>query len=492
MKNLSLWIERFSTAIIRVLSLVFFLAALIFSYKYGMEIYTEKEDFNLWIILIAGTVLALILFLVFFSRFIPVKIFIGLLIIAAIAPRLYWILNIDTPIESDFSLLYHGAVDAVNGNFGFSNEPYFRAWVYQIGFTMYQALIISIFGENIFVLKFLNVIFSSGIVVLVYMIGRILFNETAGRAASLFYAFYIPSIVMTSVLTNDHLSTFLYFLGFYLLVKAKGQTLKLGLLIGLFLALGNIIRPVGSLILIAVFLYYLVYEIILANKEKKIPAIKALAGIFAAYFIVMNIASYGFIAGGVTEFPLSNRAPYWKFLLGFNHETKGQYSSDDVAAIGRYPLGEERNEAEKAMVLERLEDKKKVAQLFYDKTEIMWGTRDSSVVWSLGKVNRPYLLYKLRIADQAVYMVMLLFSAFAMLFYRKGNKIPVLFFMILVLGYYSVHLLIEIQTRYRFFIIPTFAILAGGGLSYLLNKIQFGKNTASELGSRYDEKEETR
>jgi 4-amino-4-deoxy-L-arabinose transferase-like glycosyltransferase len=480
MKTISLWIGRLSTTTIRLLSITFFIAALIFSYNYGLEIYTEKEDFDYYIKLIAASIVFVGIFSSFLSRFIPVKVFVGLLILIAFVPRLIWILNINTPIESDFSLLYNAAISATNGDYSFSETPYFSAWVYQIGFTMYQALIISIFGENVFVLKILNILFSVGITVLLYLIGRKLFNEAAGRAASLFYAMYIPSVVMCSVLTNDHLSTFFYFLGFFLLVKARGQTWKVGLLIGLFLAMGNIIRPIGSLILIAVFLYYVVYEIILTNKEKRIPSTKSLAAIFAAYFIVMNVASYGFIAAGVTEHPLSNRAPYWKFLLGFNHESKGRYSNDDAVFMGPYPLGEERDQVEKALVKERLADKKKVAQLFYDKSEIMWGERDSSVVWSMSKIYRVDLMDNIRTFDHAVYIVMLFFSALSVLFHGSKSKTAVLFFMILVLGYFSVHLLIEIQTRYRFFIIPTFALLAGGGLSYLLGRIRFGKKTAAE------------
>ena len=188
---------------------------------------------------------------------------------------------------------------------------------------MYQALIITLFGENTFILKLLGIIYSVGITVLIYLIGKELINETAGRFTGIFYAVYASSIVMASVLTNDHLSTLFYMLGFFLIVKIKQPSIKIGILIGLFIGLGNIIRPLGSLILIAIFLYYVVYQIILAKKGQRLRSIGALSGIFVTYFLIMNVVSYAFIAGGVTEYPLSNRSPYWKFALGLNQETMG-------------------------------------------------------------------------------------------------------------------------------------------------------------------------
>ena len=53
----------------------------------------------------------------------------------------------------------------------------------------------------------------------------ICFNEWAGRMAGLLYALYIPSIVLSSLLTNQHIATFLFYLGFYLLIT-KGLTHK--------------------------------------------------------------------------------------------------------------------------------------------------------------------------------------------------------------------------------------------------------------------------
>ena len=245
MNTFSKWLGLFSTKLIQVLCLIFFVAAAFYSFKNGIETYTSKREFLLFLAWMIGIVLALGIFSFFINRFLSNTLFLIFLIALAFTVRLIWILNVPTPIESDFYALYTAAVDASNRNFAFSELLYFRSWVYQIGFTMYQALIITLFGENTFILKLLSVVYSVGITLLIYLIGKELINETAGRLARIFYAVYVSSLVMTSVLTNDHISTLFYMLGFYLIVKIKQPSIKIGILIGLFIGLGNIIRPLA-------------------------------------------------------------------------------------------------------------------------------------------------------------------------------------------------------------------------------------------------------
>ena len=51
---------------------------------------------------------------------------------------------------------------------------------------------------------------------------------------------------------------------------------------------------------------------------------------------------------------------------------------------------------------------------------------------------------------------------------RTKNK-TLLFFSLLILGYAGVHIFIEVQSRYRYFIIPTFMIMQGYGV-YLITQ----------------------
>lgn len=472
------WLEDSSSYFLKTVCLLFFGYTLIVSLMNAWDIYMGKEQNLQFASVAAATILLIVGFVFFFHKLIGPKIFLTVLIVLAFSLRLGWVLWIPTPIESDFSMLYTAAIEATKGDFSFSEKPYFQMWVYQIGFTMYQAFVISIFGESPFILKLLNIFYSVGSVVLVYFIGRVLFNEAAGRVAGLFYATYVSAIVMCSVLTNDHLATFLYLAGFYLLIKTKELSWKKGAVIGLLIGLGNIIRPIGVIILMAVFLYYLVYKgiaMLKADKSARVRTVSSLAAIFAGYFLIMNLVSYSFIAAGVTEYPLSNRAPHWKFVLGLNHETEGWYSNEDASYMGQFPIGEERNEALKALVMERLEDKGQVAILMQKKLRGLWGYRDTAVNWSMSNVFKGELKPNLQSAEHAMYTSLMFLATLTILIAWKRKMLSSMNFLYIVLiGFILIHLLIEIQTRYRFFAIPLIAIIAGGGIGLLVERVRGG------------------
>ncbi|AIK54899.1 hypothetical protein AOD68_27640 [Bacillus anthracis] len=103
--------------------------------------------------------------------------------------------------------------------------------------------------------------------------------------AGLLYALYIPSIVLSSLLTNQHIATFLFYLGFYLLIT-KGLTHKyMWIFIGIFLALGDIMRPLGAFVLIAVALYVFLQGILGKSKQDILTSIKNFLG-FSSFFIL--------------------------------------------------------------------------------------------------------------------------------------------------------------------------------------------------------------
>ncbi|MBD3108429.1 glycosyltransferase family 39 protein [Bacillus sp. AGMB 02131] len=397
------------------------------------------------------------------------------LLIVAFAIRLIWILNVDTPIISDFLEMYNAAIDITNGVYDFSSSQYFTTWVYQLGFTFYQAVVLFVFNHNLLALKIFNILFSLGIIVCIYFTGKQLFNETVGRIGAIMYTLYLPNILYTSVLTNQHIATFLFYLSFYLIVT-KAKTSRIAwLYIGVLLAVANLMRPLAPVILIAIIIYFVLY---LTNKqisikEKTSYAAKNIIGIMAVYFLVGKLISAAFIAGGLAEYPLENRDPYWKFLVGFNHETTGQWSKSDVELIP-LPVGKERDELSKQLIMERLEDKSQLPQLFKDKFILMWGSNDSSIFWSLDglekdtvfSIDRLELMNNLYKLDRIVYLLIMLFSfiGFVFLLIKKQKEYPYSLYILLIVGYILVHFLIEIQTRYRYFIMPAFILFAGYGL----------------------------
>lgn len=176
---------------------------------------------------------------------------------------------------------------------------------------MYQSLIIFLFGESLFILKLFNVVYSVGITIFIYKIATRLFHESIGRIRGIVYALFIPSIVMCSVLTNQHIATFFFFLGFNFLIKYwETNSPFVWLWSGLFIGLGNIMRPIGSIVLLAIAIYILL--VMKNGRDQTWQRLKRLAGVVAVYFAVQLTVNQLFIAMDITDYPLSNQEPYWR------------------------------------------------------------------------------------------------------------------------------------------------------------------------------------
>lgn len=416
------------------------------------------------IIALATTILLAVLSMKFISR----KIFIIFLFLLAFGIRFAWIYTIDTKNVSDFEIMYNAAVRAAHGDFGFTSEgEYFNRWAYQLGFTMYQAFILHFSGDSLFTLKLLNVLYSTGTTFLVYLIARRLINEACGRIAGTLYALFIPSIAMASVLTNQHLATFLFYLSFYLLIRYFHSNHYIWILIGFFLSLGDIIRPLGSLILLAIGIYVFVVHVLGTNPHKRVSAGK-FVGILLVFYLTHMLISNLFIYSGVTKYPIANREPLWKFVTGLNQETTGIFSDEDAHYLAQFKLGAARNEASKELIKERIADKQELLTLFSKKFLYMWTMKDGSLIWGLRSDVHDYTHFyeSLTMYERWMYISMTFFifvSTLKITLERNVEPHHALF-LLLIIGYMSIHLLIEIQTRYRYFINPSFVIFQSYGV----------------------------
>ena len=453
---------------LQILTALFFAMTLIFSLQY---LITEPK-YNTFLLIVALMIvlIGIVFISIIVNRFFTQTQFIIFLCLLAFILRLAWVLTVHTNIVQDFAQMYNGAVDAANNNFSFANETYFTTWVYQLGFTMYQAGVLKLFGESVLAIKLLNVLYCTGITYFIYRIASHLFNEFSGRVAALIFATYIPNIMMTSVLTNQHLATFLFYAGFYLLVK-KGISHSYAWIFGsILIAFGDIMRPIGSISLLALILFLLITHIIGDQKINKKMVVSKLIGMLGVYYIVHFIFSYTLIATGVTQYPLSSRDPYWKFVVGLNPETTGGFSFPDHKLVFQYPIGEERFEIEKQLITERIADKGQLLLLFKNKFKVMWGDYDASIYWGLEGYIKPELSRLLWTLEKLCYVSICLFALIASIkTIREQKNKTLLFFSLLILGYAGVHIFIEVQSRYRYFIIPTFMIMQGYGV-YLITQ----------------------
>jgi len=420
------------------------------------------------------------------------------LFLIAFITRLVFILVVDTPLISDFKMLYEAGVSYANGDYSFSLDQYFSEWAYQTGFVIYEGIIIKIFGAKsaFLVLKLLNAVFSSATFVFIYWILKNYIREKVAQFCALFGSFLIFPLTFVTVLSNQQLSTFFMVIGLFFFTE-KNITLKpwvRGALSGLFFALGNIIRPEGMVVLAALVIFFLL-RLVNPRHERRGAILSMGILLFFIYFSLNFLASQWIMGSGVNPQGLKNNNSLYKFVVGLNHETKGLYSDADVDAIyGQEMSKEERDKLEVQMIIQRLSaGPKKLLALLVSKQQLLWG--GNPVIWSyqhlldaeksvnllgieIPMVKVGELLWRLHNLQ-----IFLLFALSVMggAFLLRGtmNHYFMVYYLVLLMSA-AAFLLIEVQPRYIYFPQHLLVITTAIGFEGMLQR--FGQKQPKAQG----------
>ena len=198
-------------------------------------------------------------------------------------------------------------------------------------------------------------------------------------------------------------------------------------------------------------------------------------GVFILVFnVVIQLFSYSLKAMDITDYSFGNRNLYWKFVLGLNPSTNGGYSNEDVEILNEHPVGEELYRAEKEVIGERLSNRSELIKLMVRKFKIMWTHNDSTIEFiSPGteltekQINYIVTLEKIQ---YTLLLILVCLTAFISIKSRIDD-INLFILMVLISANFIVYLLVEIQTRYRYFIIPAFFVLSGYCLTAIIKFI---------------------
>ncbi|WP_242855601.1 glycosyltransferase family 39 protein [Ruminiclostridium josui] len=196
-------------------------------------------------------------------------VFVTLLVLAVLIPRLIWNWYIQTQPFSDFLHLYNYGVNASQGDFkGFVD--FYAVFPFKIGFGMTLAGLFSIFGSGLWTIKIFNMLLSLALVFIIYAGGKMLYGERAGRVASLLCALWPAQIMYTSVIASEHVFLVfftgavlltLYFIKKYTYKNHEfwnGNIVLIGA--GLVTALAQLIRPMAMIMLPVFAVFILLYK----------------------------------------------------------------------------------------------------------------------------------------------------------------------------------------------------------------------------------------
>ena len=375
--------------------------------------------------------------------------------------RLGVILLVDTPIISDFKMMYDAALEIVNGTDSYKSMGYFITWGYQMGHVLYQAFLLNIVN-SVFFLKIVNCIITSLTVVFVYLISKRICSERSAKISSILYSIFLFPLLLNTVLTNQFLPVLLILIALYILlnINFKKKIVISSAVVGILLGLSNIFRSETIVIVFSILLYFVFLFITKVDWKKLIISFLI---IFMGYYVVFNGTSLLLKATNVSPSGLDILNSSWKFVLGFNYETSGMYSNEDAAIYA----GD--SEAAKKEAINRIMQFEKIPLHFLKKTKILWFNSDLS--WSISMDEVYYKI--LNVINQLwiiLFNILAVCSAFKFI-KLKFEKEHVLMCLILLV-YFGVYLLIEVMPRYAYSLQVFEAIIIGISLDYIFTKIK--------------------
>ena len=398
------------------------------------------------------------------------------------------ILAVSAQPVQDFNTMYTAAQDMARGGRDYLENVYYYNWAYQTGFAFYESLLLRVFGPGQLSLQVMNAVWLGGTGVLVFRIALRLLPRRAALGVSLLFAVYPAPYFLAAVLTNQHIAAFFYYLAVWLLLNREELSLPRAALAGGVIALGNVLRPIGVIVILAALCWMAVAQL-LARRERWGRAAARMAALAGMYALIFALCSQAVVWSGLNPQGLTNNQPMWKFVLGLNPDSNGGWNPTDYDAYLSLPA-QEADLAMRQAVRERLAaGPAALARLAVRKSAVMWGAEEY-MFWGFGHLDGQrrvgpatvdQLIQALCSGDKGVYsaVFLLALAGTAVLLRRGSGGRGALLPAFLLCGYCGVHLIVEVQSRYRYFLMPAVFLLAGFGLEALLKYFDLRKDTLS-------------
>ncbi len=422
------------------------------------------------LILVASAVSALILFGVCRLPCSGRAILLGGMLLS-LALRLGYMLAVDTPAFSDFYQLLDAAEKLAQGDLSWTELDYFRNWGYQIPFVVYEALVLKLFSSTL-ALKILNLVFMLGSNFLIYKLARLFLREKVAAVVALLYALYPGAIHMVSVLTNQHIALFFLLLGLYLLLSRKSWPWML--LAGACLGVGNLMRPEGAVLWAALGCSALCVFCRWPGKKRAMQMALYLVLALAAYFAVNWGTGALLQAADIAPYGIGNNVPEWKFVVGLDATNEyGDYTEENLYILDIADDQERKDEAWQT-IRQSFRESDDIPGFFLSKAKAMWAW-DEGFTWSTGHLDREQTIAfgitagtaidRMIVLERGMYLLvwLCLGGAAVLLFLnpQQREKGVALVCLVAVCAFFCIYLLIEVQTRYRYSVMPFLFILAG-------------------------------
>lgn len=393
---------------------------------------------------------------------------------------LIWIKIVPNNQISDFGNFWLRAPGIFKGDkLYYTDNDYFAKYAYQTGFMIYILGIIKVFGYNVFIMQFLNIIYQTVTLLLVYLItNRIFHNIRAARLSVFLLMINLDWFALNSQADNQYLGSMFYLLTIYLLMKNKMWSY---ILAGFTLTGGCLIRPIGPVFIAGIIVYALIF--ILLRKKDYRTAIKYLLTL-VIYLCLFLLVGIGVKSSGLNNYGLSNHDPGWKFLTGLSYQSGGTYSPDmDKFTDLKQSLSQTKHIEKKQLHKEisYLNESHSWIKLFLNKTQTLWASRTQATDFSqfnkIHSSNSNDLVNYIAYCGTVSLIIFSWIGSIMLIKIKFSNKLYIL--LLPLMAFAIVQLFIEVQGRYRIEFLPIISILAGVGFYYSISTSKVDSSSPS-------------
>jgi hypothetical protein len=390
---------------------------------------------------------------------------------------LIWNITIRLEPFSDYQTYWDCAVALATGGEIYSTE-YVAMYPHILGYSSFLSLFIRLFGQHVMVGVIVNLVLSCLTGLLIFLIIAEPFGVTAASFGGGLWAVYPGRIMLGSLIFSEPLYTCLVLLMLYLLMLLQKHQNKLkesiiypilwGLGLGLLLEAINAVRPISAILIIALLLWL----VLLRGRELKSGKLWRM-WLLVLVPMLLCFQFSGKLWDRHLEAVLGEEVaglPIYNMYVGFNMDTLGQWSADDMDLLFEYRRepGGSAPAAQQSMlphVLERLQaDNLNLPKLFSSKLFVFLGNDELGGYTYRFTRSESFVKICMVLCNCAYYLLLLLALAGIIKLWQSRKNTAVLMLPLYTLGLTLAHMLIEVSSRYHYSLIPIFIIFAAMNL----------------------------
>lgn len=376
--------------------------------------------------------------------------------------------------DNDFATFWKVALALAGGSeLAEGTKVYVALFPHILGYSTFLSGLLRLFGESALVPVIVNLILTMFSGMLIFKLVLRWLDVDAASFAYLLWSLCPSKMLYNTMVLSEPLYTFLLLLFILLLSELESRSGSVqrpllwgaaaGALGGVILRAVNVSRPVAAIPIIAFFIWVLLLRGAELREKKKWLLYLSFATLMLAVYLPLGSLWNGYAARVADQEPAG--VPGYSLYVGFNPESRGQYSTEDSLLLESFCASEGSAAQAQQRMLEAL--KQRLAsgdinfiRLFSAKLKSFLGFDEGGAFYMSGEIS-PLEYSALAVVSNVFYYCLLLLALLgAVRAFRRQDRSCVLLVPMYVLGLTAAHMLVEVSPRYHYSVIPMLVIMA--------------------------------